>query len=241
MNDFWNSFTDIFNNREIALVFWLISLILFTIFKLGKGFLKDIFVIVRDLFSRTILTIQLSFWGYLIGIIFLLKYLGLWNLSMMKDTIIFLSITALMLVMKIATEKNREQSLKTIFADAVKPIIFAEFIMNLESFSLITELIVLPLMMVLYAGAYSNKDKPEQQNIVKGFNLLLGFATIVILGYGIHYLYVNFSILDKKQTIRNFLFPVLITIFFMPYLYGALKYFEWDNKRVQKKVRDLYK
>ena len=241
MQNFWNEFTDIFNNREISLIFWLVFVFLLATFKEGISFLKSTLGLLKQLFSKSILITQFTFWAYLTGVVFLLEFLGLWNMGMIKDTFIFLLITALVLVMKIATEKNRKQSLKAIFADAVKPVIFAEFIMNLESFSLFWELLLLPIMLVFYFGAYTYKDKPGEENTAKGFNVILTLITLFILGYGIHYLYSHWHKLDKQQTIRDFLFPVLTTLAFIPYLYFTILYFKWEEKKVQEKIRNMYK
>jgi len=241
MQNFWNHFTDLFNNREISLIVWLVFVFLLAAFKEGRSFLNNTLSLLKNLFSKSILVIQLTFWTYLTGVVFLLQFLGLWNTGMIKDTLIFLFITALVLVMKIATDKNRKQSLKAIFADTVKPVIFAEFIMNLESFSVISELLLLPFMLVLYFGAYTYKDKSGEENTAKGFNIMLALVSLFILWHGIHYLYTHWSNLDKQQTIRDFLFPVLTTLAFIPYLYLTILYFKWEEKKVQERIRNMYK
>jgi hypothetical protein len=241
MNNIWNSFTNTFNNREVSLIIWLLVVLVIVLVKERLGFLKTCWGFVMNLFDKTILIIQLTFWAYLIGVISLLKLLGLWNMGMMKDAVIFLLITAFMMVLKIATDKNRRRSLTEVFKDAVKPIIFAEFIMNLESLSLIGEIILLPVMLVLYFGVYTNKDKIGQENAAKGFNFLFTLVSVYLLYHGINYLYTNFASIDKHQTIRDFLFPVLTTLAFLPYLYGTIQFMKWEDEKVQKRIKGMYK
>ena len=241
MNNIWNFLTDTFNNREISLIVWLLIVFILALFKERIGFLKTFGGLMANLFSKTIITIQLTFWIYLIGVIYLLKLFGLWNMGMIKDSVIFLLITAFMLVLKIATGKNRKHSLKEVFTDAVKPIIFAEFVMNLESLSIIGELILLPVMVIFYFGAYTYKDKPGEESTAKAFNVIITLISLYLLYHGVHYLYANFDVIDKQQTIRDFLFPVLATLAFLPYLYGTIQYMKWEEKRVQKRIKSMYK
>lgn len=239
MHNIWSSITNTFNNREISFMIWLLFVFGIVIYKERLGFLNGLWEFIKNFFSKVVLTIQATFWAYLIGVVFLLKFLGLWNTSMIKDTLIFLLITALVLVMKIATSRNRKQSLKEVFTDAIKPIVFAEFIMNLKSFSLFGELILLPFILVFYLGAYTNRNKPGQEYIAKGYNILLVALSLYTLYHGINYLYTSFNIIDKQQTIRDFLFPVLTTLAFLPYLYGAIQYMKWEEKRIQKRIKGM--
>lgn len=231
MHNFWDSFTNTFNNREIALIFWLLVVFVFAIFKI-KGFLKDVVSLIKGFVD--VIFIQFTFWIYLLAIVVLFRFVGLWNTNMVKDSVIFLLITALVLVMKVATERKGKKSLKEIISDAVKPIILAEFITNLESFSLIGELILLPVLLTLYVGAYTKTNVPNEKDVAKGSNVVLTILSLVMLGYGIHHLYTHWphwNTSEKQQTIRNFLFPALATLAFMPYLYFAMLFFDWDERR----------
>jgi hypothetical protein len=234
----WNSIIHVFNNREIALAFWLIVAFSIWVFKDRFDAIKSIFGLLKSFFG--VIIMQISYWVYLSGVIVLLSYLGLWNTTMIKDSIIFLLISALVFMMKLVSERNGKRTLKEILADAVKPIILAEFITNLESFSLIGEIILLLWLVVAYFGSIQ-KGNPEEVKNAKIFGTLFNLTGFAVFVYGVYHLYSHYDVIDKRQTIRDFLFPVLSTIAFLPYLYCAIWFFKWEAERVRKKQRDLYK
>jgi hypothetical protein len=86
--------------------------------------------------------------AYLFGMIFLFKHLNVWQNSNLKDVWFWLFTVGLILVFKINEVKSNAY-FKDIFLSAIKWTIILEFVVNLYSFSLFTEIIILPVLVFL--------------------------------------------------------------------------------------------
>lgn len=90
-----------------------------------------------------------------------LTLIGFWELSMQKDTILWVAFAGFPLLMKSNKINSEQNYLNYIFKDSVKGIVIVEFIANFYSFSLITELILIPVMTLIVLTQAFGSDKPE--------------------------------------------------------------------------------
>ncbi len=74
-----------FNNREIAIILWLIIFVIFIYF--NKGIRESIKNVIIVLFCKKFVIFYLIFLGYFITIIYFLFKIEFWNISLLKDTL----------------------------------------------------------------------------------------------------------------------------------------------------------
>jgi len=141
----WTDIQAIFNNREIALLLWLAVIVLAVLLSKLR---KSLVPIVKILTSKMFLIIFSLIGAYLFGIILLLKNLEVWQTSNLKDVLFWLFTVGLILVFKINNAKSNAYFIG-IFLSAIKWTIILEFVVNLYSFSLLAEILILPVLVFL--------------------------------------------------------------------------------------------
>lgn len=107
----------------------------------------------------------------------------------------------------------------SILKDSIKGIIIIEFITNLYTFSLITELVIIPVMTFIGLSPMVTKDKPKFQQLKKLFNIITSIVGLIILGYTFFKITKAFDGFANLITLKKFLYPIILTSSFIPFLY----------------------
>ena len=96
--------------------------------------------------------------------------------------------------------------------------------MLVYTFNLIAELILLPFLFLITAlTAFSERDKEHAKvhSILNGILSFLGFLLIV---YFVYSLFINFGEVAKEKTTYDFFIPIILTVFYIPFLFFMLLY-----------------
>jgi hypothetical protein len=213
--NFWTDIQAIFNNREIALVIWLFILLVAVLVSKQR---KSLIPILKALASKTFVIIFSLFGAYLFGIILLLADLEVWQTSNLKDVFIWLFSVGLILIFKINDAKSSAY-FKGIFLSAIKWTIILEFIVNLHSFSLLAEIIMLPALVFLTLIQAVSELEKKLKVISKFLQNVITIAGLFIFCYSIYKTVINFQSVLNFQNLVSFLLPSIITILFIPFVY----------------------
>lgn len=221
----WTDIQAIFNNREIALLFWLVVFV--TALLLSKT-RKSIFPIIKILTGRTFLIIFSLIGAYLLGIILFLKNIGFWQNSNLKDVAFWFFSIGLILVFKLNEAKSNTY-FKGVFFTAIKWTIVLEFVVGLYSFSLLSELIILPVLIFLTAlQAFVGLD--EKHKIVSKFlQNVLAMVGFSVFSYSLYKTVANFDDVLTFQNLVALLLPSIITILFIPFVYLLALYSAYES------------
>lgn len=221
----WNDIQAIFNNREMAILFWIVLIVLAVLLsKLRKSFAP----ILKTLTGKMFLIIFSLIGAYLYGIILLLQNLEVWQSSNLKDVLFWLFSVGLILVFKINDAKSNSY-FKSIFLSAIKWTIILEFIVNLYSFSLLTEIIILPVLVFL-AMTQAVAEMDEKHKMVSKFlQNVIAVAGLLIFSFSLYKTVINFDAVLTFQTLVVFLLPSTITILFIPFLYFLALYSTYES------------
>lgn len=221
----WTDIQAIFNNREIALLFWIALIVLAVLLSKLRKSLVPIFKILT---GKMFLIIFSLIGAYLYGIILLLQNLEIWQSSNLKDVLFWLFSIGLILVFKINEAKSNAY-FKGIFLSAIKWTIVLEFIVNLYSFSLFTEIIILPVLVFLVlTQAVAEMD--EKHKVVLNFlQNVIAIAGFSIFSYSLYKTIVNFDDVLTFQNLVSFLLPSTITVLFIPFVYFLALYSTYES------------
>jgi hypothetical protein len=221
----WNNIQEIFSNREIALLSWLFIGLFAVLFTKAR---KSLVAVVKMLFKKTFIVIYLLISLYIFAIILVLKNLGVWDISNLKDILFWLFSIGLILVFKINDAKDSSYFRK-IFLAALKWTILLELIVNLYSFSLLFELLMLPVLVIMGAmQAFAELD--EKNKIVSNFlQKIFAIAGLVIFSYALYKTFQNFAQVLNFPNLISFLLPSTITILFIPFLYLLALYSTYES------------
>lgn len=235
--------TDIFSTREIALFIWIMVFIVLV--SLKGSVRKSIFGLFKSFFSLfrifAILTI------YVLGTLYFLNLIGLWDTSLTKDTAFWFFTVAMVTFFKINDAKDFK-FFKEIILDSVKWIVVIEFLINFYTFSLWTELILVPIIVFIsLILAYSETDK-KYEPVEKVFRNIISIIGLVLLVYIIYETVIEFKKTFTVQNLKSLLHPVIMTFLFLPFAYLLALYMTYEmlfirvdfltrDKRVARKVK----
>jgi len=221
----WSDIQTIFSNREIALLLWIAVIVLAILFsKLRESLVPTI----KILTSKTFLIIFSLIAIYLFGIIFLFKHLHVWQNSNLKDVLFWLFTVGLILVFKINDAKSNA-FFKDIFLSAIKWTIALEFVVNLYSFSVFAEIIILPVLVFLaMTQAVAERDEKNIAvvNLLKNFIAIVGFS---IFSYSLYKTIVNFEAVSTLHNVVSLLMSSIVTILFIPFVYFLALYSSYES------------
>lgn len=203
------------NNRELALLIWILVLLIVSFL---TNIRKDFIPIIKILTKRIFLIIYFLICLYLFGVISIFDFLHIWKASNIKDVVFWLFTVGFVLVFKINEAKSNDY-FKGIMRSSIKWTVILEFILNLYSFSLITELIILPILSITVASQAYAENYDEHQRVAKFLRKLIGIVTILVFTYSIYKSILNFSDVITFQTITSLLLPSTITIMYIPFVY----------------------
>ncbi len=216
----WSDIQTIFNNREIALLLWIALIILVV---LVSKFRKSLVPIIHSFTKRMFLIIFSLIGAYLFLIILICKNLEVWQNSNLKEVLFWLFTVGLILVFKINDAKSNAY-FKGIFLSAIKWTIVLEFVVNLYSFSLFTEIIILPVLVILaLTQAVAEMDKNHKVVSTFLYNVI-AIAGLSIFSYSLYKTVINFESVLTFQNLVSLLLPSIITILFIPFVYFLALY-----------------
>ena len=160
-----------------------------------RNSLKDV---VKLLFGKYFLAIYLTLGIYLFGTFSLLKAIGLWTSADIKDSIFWLFSVVFVLVFSLNKAKDSKY-FKEILIDTIKVIAILEFVINFYNFSLITELILLPIfifIVMLQAVAGLDSKNAQVAKLLTNLMAIFGFGLLI---YSIYQMYCDRTTKGMKQ------------------------------------------
>lgn len=226
-------FLTYFSNREIALFVWIFILIV--AMSISKSIRKSMGRVLKIFFSKTILTTFALFILYVSIVLFGLQKIGFWDWSLLKDTIFWTFGFAIVLVFR-ANKTKRISDFKTILKDAVKWTIVVEFLVAFYTFSLNTELIILPILFFIgMLQAYSDTDTKYSQ-VSKLLKTVSSLTGLVILGYVTYKTFYQGGELISIGNFKSLILPIILTALFIPFVYLLSVFMIYEETFVNLKI-----
>lgn len=218
---------NIFNNREIAIGIWVALAVIISIFtKPGKQLLKSVIPI---LFCRKFIVFYVVFLFYLFLVTYFLYVIGFWSIDLLKDTIFWVLFVELPLFVKTIEKAKDNHFFTKIIKDNLAVAAIIEFVINFWTFSLITEIIIVPVT-VLIGLLYALVAQKQKCIKVKRFFdwIFAVFGFVVIINSGKH-LYENPMIFFNLNTLQVFFLPLLLLLLNLPVVYGLALYNTYEQ------------
>jgi len=173
------SITNILNNREIAVAIWLLIV---CIWALSKGSVRSSVIgVLRALFAKKIILPVLCMLLYSSLLVIVFEKVGFWDISATKDTILWFFGVAFVMFVNINEVAADENYFRKTIKDYVKMIFILEFIVNLYSFDLAAELVVVPVASFLVVMSAVASLKPEHKQVKSVLDYALGLFGIVVI------------------------------------------------------------
>ncbi|WP_230483831.1 hypothetical protein [Sphingomonas sp. Leaf21] len=223
MNDVISSVT----MREVAAAFWMSALLVWVAaYKPTRGSFKEV---LKALF-QPILLIPLGIAALYAGAeITLLHRVGWWSVANLKTTVIWLVTFAFVTMFEVATAKSRKAGFGKIVHDIVTVTGILVFITELYSFPLLVEIIALPVVTMIVMTAEMAKRKPDDAPAAKLLGCVASFIGFSYLGFSLWKSFQSWSTTATWANGLEFLIPILLSLGFLPFLYGWRTYVAYSE------------
>lgn len=221
-----NSLMSIFSNRELALLIWGVTILTALLFV--KSIRKSSKQLLKALFVKQIITVLILLIMFIALIILFFYKINLWDKSLLKDTIFWFLGVALVLSYKANNAKDFA-FFKEIIKDTIKWTIVLEFLINFYTFGLLTELILLPIMVIIgLLQTVSELDKKNEQvtKLLKNVTALFG---LIVLTYVSYKTFTDYKMLFDANNLFSFLLPIILTVVVLPFIYILALYINYET------------
>lgn len=228
---------DIFSTRERATTIW--TLIFIIIFLKKKETRESIRDIINILFSKSIMFPFIIIMMYSSLLLFIGFKLDINSYINLKEVAIWLLFSGVPLCYSAALKTPNKDYYKEIINENIKFIILIEFIISTFTFSLITELIMIPFFMSLVIlEAFTSREK-EYEQINNIINYILGIVGTFILYKSFSLAMQNYRKLNFLESIVSIVIPIILSILYMPIVFLFGIWFNYDNLffRVKTKLK----
>lgn len=237
----------IFNNREIALFVWIVLIIGGVL--LIKGVRKSLPNLLKTLFCKPIMLSILAMLTYITLIILVLYLIRFWDISLLKDTVYWLFGGAFVMLFHANKVYKEDNYFKNIVIDNLKLILVLEFILNLYAYSLVIELILVPIIIIVVILSAFSEGKEEYKPAKKFFDYLLMIILVSYLIYSVNIILSDFNGFASISNLKGFLLPPILTITLFPFTYFIalymlyetffvrIKFGTYGNKKIEKYAR----
>ncbi len=209
-----------FNNRELATAFWLL---VFAVWALRKTEIRNsIGRVFRAFWNFKIIASVCLMLLYVTCIVAFLAAIGMWEVDLLKDTIVWFFVGAMAMMMRFATTDDTDNIFRKILTDSIKIVILLEFLVNTYTFPLVVELILVPLLsfiVIIDAVASMNEEHAIVAILAKGIQMV---ASFVILGVAVNRAVADFQNLKSLDTFGSIALAPLLSVLMFPFIYIML-------------------
>lgn len=225
-----NNLFNIFSTREVALAIWVLIFLIFV--SRTKDVRHSIVGVVKAFFDRKLILAFSTLLLYILFIVFILSYIGFWDISLLKNTVLWLLFSGIVLFMNINKVESVNYFSKLI-KDNIKIIAVWEFIFNFYTLSLAWELLFIPVVFMFSAieifAEYSSKQEESHKKVVALCKNILGLIGLVMIGYVIYRTITGYELLLSTSNLKLFLLPILLTTLTLPYFYTLALYMNYES------------
>jgi hypothetical protein len=120
---------------------------------------------------------------------------------------------------EMASIKDRKAGMGNVAREIVTVAILFQFVTELHSFSLIIELLALPIAAFIALSSEFAKHKPESASAAKLLRRVSALIVLTYFGYSVAESVRNSSTTITWETALDFLLPILLSVGFLPFLY----------------------
>lgn len=225
----------IFNNREIAAIIWIVIILIWCMLK--KSIRESIIRIVIQFFDPKILIIYLLSVAYAFIGVYLLFRLGWWNASQLKDTLLWSFFAIMAMLLSITSIKDNKDYFKEAIRENLKFTLITEFILGVYTFNLITEIIIVPIAILIFVmQAFAARDE-KYLSVQKFCKWVLMIAGLFMIVYTLYEITINFSEFASLDTLRDFILSPFLGLWILPFIYLLSLYVIYEGSFVMLKFR----
>ena len=216
----------LFNNREIAIGLWLMAVIVFAAcFKV----VRTAFAPIPKAALPILLPLLLSFIPTA-SVVWILAYLNLWDLSVLKETIYWVVGTGIIMFGKFNSTKDLRTLYKQTAKESLALVVVLEFFIWFYVFPLWVELLLVPfvtfIVLLATVAKYQKVDGIElTRKVLNGAQVFIG---LLIILFSFIAFTKNPISLFTYQNLELFLLPIILSFTYIPSVYLIALYSKYE-------------
>jgi hypothetical protein len=215
------------NNREIATAIWLTIIFLWALSI--SGVRRSIRDLLKVFFNKKIFIPLIGMLLYIVCMVVVFKKIGFWDESATKDTVLWVLGSAFTTYFSLNKAAQDDSYFKNVILDNLKFILILEFVVNLYSFSLPAELIVIPIVsLIVMLNAYA-ESKPEYKQVSKLLNFILGVFGFYLIAFTFREIILDFQNFASLKNLRDFFLPILFSVVLLPFVYVMAVFIQYET------------
>lgn len=214
------------NNREIATAIWLTIILLWALS--NSSIRRAILEVLKAFFNKKIVIPLIAMLLYIFFMVLAFKKIGFWDVSATKDTILWTFGSAFATYFSLNKVAQDSAYFKNVILDNIKFVLILEFVVNLYSFSLPAELIVMPIVSFIVMANVLAESKPEYKPVNKLFNFILGVFGLYLLAFTFREIVLDFQNFATLKNLRDFFLLPLFSIVLLPFVYVMALFMQYE-------------
>lgn len=214
------NYLNLFTTRELATIMW--GLFFLLVIVILKNTRKPLLNILKIFFGKKLRIFWLVILIYTAIVTYCISKIPLWKWIYLKDILIWLITCGFVLCINSTSKESDENYIKKVLKDNLRVIIIVEFFFSTFTFSLLGEIILLPVIALFsILEVYTEKNEKYRQ-VHNLFSFILSMIGIFLLYKTINIFIIEYKNLNPIDTIISFFIPIIYLILFIP-----LEYF-WE-------------
>lgn len=218
---------ELFNNREIAIAFWLVPLIGYVLAK--KKMRESIFQVLKATLHFKIIFPVALLLVYVLTIVFISAEIGFWEHYLLKDTILWVLFVVMALFFRFGTSEKPENLFKKVTFDSINIIVFIEFVLNTYTFSIIGELLFIPTVTFIALLNTFSELKEEHKPVKKLTDNILFIIGLTIFSIAVYKAINDYTTLNNIESLKSFLQPIILTLLSFPFFYIFVLFINYEQ------------
>jgi len=229
-NCYFEFLKDILSNREISIIFWFLVFSGYVLFSSNmQEVRRSLILVLKGFFHIKILLVLFFLSTYMCLSVYGLYLINLWDSSQIKNTVIWYFSIGIFSLFKIISEKKTGNFFKNLLMDFLKISALIEFLINFYSLNLVSEIIVVPIFVLLGGLQAFSQSKDEYKQVAKVINGILIVSGLLLFVHAINNISSDYKGFFKKETFQDFYTPLLLTIEYIPFLYIMSIYVAYEQ------------
>lgn len=251
LSDIYNNLSSVFNNRELAIGFWIFIFIIFIILKKGwKYFFSSLLDIIKSLFHRKLLIWHVSMALYFGSMILILTKIDFWEWGLLKETLIWFLAVGIISSAQAVDKAKDTKYFSNLIKYNIKAVISLQLVVNLYSFSLFWEVIQVFIITVFCTILVFMEKQPEYQDekgkkIQKMLTKVLAIIGFSALFHSIRWTIINLDNIILSDLLKSIVLPTILSLLFIGYIYLLVVYAAYEKLFLkisfQKTIEDKYR
>lgn len=229
---------ELFSSREFSTAIWAIVFLILILIMATKNIeiRKSIHHLIKAATKKFIIIFLFITFFYVTFCIILLSNLSIWDWIFLKDVILWVLFIGIPICINAITERNK-QYFRNLIRNNLKLAIFIEFLVGTFTFSIVAELLLVPIATLLFLFYAMSKTDENYKPTEKLFSFLLNILGLVILFYAGRSAIQSYPDLNILELLIIFSLPITMTFAFLPLAYCFAIYSEYEMLFIRLKFR----